>query len=68
MKITKKMAQDLAKAMREEMDAAEDNRDLGNKELAYYHNGRKSAFEEILRSAEGNWTLTQDSWGKLFVD
>ena len=68
MKITKKMAQQLAKGMREEMDAAEDNRVLGNKELAYYHNGRKSAFEEILRSAEGDWTLTVDSWGKLFVD
>lgn len=68
MKITKKMAQHLAKAMREEMDAAEDNRNNGNWGLAIYHNGRKSAFEEILRSAEGDWTLTEDSWGKLFVD
>ena len=68
MKIAKKMAKYLAKAMREEMDAAEDHRVLGEKELAYLHNGRKSAFEEILRSAEGDWTLTEDSWGKLFVD
>lgn len=68
MKITKKMAQNLAKAMRDEMDAVEYNRDFGKKELAYFHNGRKSAFEEILRSAEGDWTLTEDSWGKLFVD
>lgn len=68
MKITKKMAEQLAKAVREAMDTAEDNRVLGNKELAYYYNGRKSAFEEILRSAEGDWTLTVDSLGKLFVD
>ena len=68
MKITKKMAQQLAKEVREAMDTAEDNRVLGNKELAYYYNGRKSAFEEILRSAEGDWKLTVDSWGKLFVD
>ena len=68
MKITEKMAQQLSKEMREAMDEAEDNRVLGNKELAYYYNGRKSAFEEILRSAEGDWTLTVDSWGKLFVD
>ena len=68
MKITKKMAKQFAKAMREAMDEAEDNRVLGNKELAYYYNGRKSAFEYILRSAEGDYTLTEDSWGKLFVD
>lgn len=67
MKITKNMAKYLAKAMREEMDAAENHRVLDEKEFAYYHNGRKSVFEEILRYAEGNWTLTEDSWGKLFV-
>ena len=68
MKITKKMAQQFAKAMREAMDEAEDNRVLGDKVLAYYYTGRKSAFEEILRYAEGDWTLTVDSCGKLFVD
>ena len=68
MKITKNMAKYLAKAMREEMDAVEEHRVLGEKELAYLHNGRKSVFEELLRSAEGDWTLTEDTWGKLFVD
>lgn len=68
MKIIKKMAQQFAKAMREAMDDAKDNRVLGNKELAYYYTGRKRAFEEILRSAEGDWTLIEDSCGKLFVD
>ena len=68
MKITKNMAKYLAKAMREELDNVEDHRNNGNRELEIYHNGRKSAFEEILRSAEGDWTLTEGSWGKLFVD
>ena len=68
MKITKNMAKYLAKAMREELDYVEDYRNNGNRELEIYHNGRKSVFEEILRSAEGDWTLTEGSWGKLFVD